>query len=176
MADAPTTTPRPPDRPLAERARLETAAANTIRGLAIDAIEAAESGHPGLPMGMADAAVVLWTRFLKHDPADPAWPDRDRFVLSAGHGSMLLYCLLHLAGYDLSLDDLSTSASWQPDRRATPSAASHRGRRDHDRPLGQGIATAVGMALAERTSRHASTRGGTSRRPPHLRASPATAT
>src|SRR5215472_13362126 len=81
--------------------------ANAIRGLAMDAVEQAKSGHPGLPMGMADAATVLFSRFLKFDPADPAWPDRDRFVLSAGHGSMLLYALLHLTGYaSIQLDDI----------------------------------------------------------------------
>ena len=150
MADAPTTTPRPPDRPLAERDRLETLAANTIRGLAIDAIEAAESGHPGLPMGMADAAVVLWTRFLKHDPSDPAWADRDRFVLSAGHGSMLLYSLLHLSGYDVSLDDLKafretgSRTPGHPEVKHTPGVEATTG------PLGQGLAMAVGLALAER--------------------------
>ncbi|MEM1117551.1 MAG: transketolase, partial [Bacteroidota bacterium] len=83
-----------PARDASEIARLEEVAAHTIRGLTIDAVEAANSGHPGLPMGMADAAVVLWSRFLKHNPTDPAWFDRDRFVLSAGHGSMLVYSLL----------------------------------------------------------------------------------
>src|SRR4030042_1558454 len=85
---------------------------NTIRTLTLDAVQKAQSGHPGMPMGMADAAYTLWTRFLKHDPADPAWPDRDRFVLSAGHGSMLLYALLHLAGYDLSLAELRRFRQW----------------------------------------------------------------
>ncbi len=150
MADAPTTTPRPPDRPLAERARLETAAANTIRGLAIDAVEAAESGHPGLPMGMADAAVVLWTRFLKHDPADPAWPDRDRFVLSAGHGSMLVYSLLHLAGYDLSLDDLKAFRATGSKTPGHPEVKHTEGVEATTGPLGQGLAMAVGLAMAER--------------------------
>src|SRR3712207_9150664 len=77
-----------------------------FRSLSMDAVQAANSGHPGMPMGMADTAYVLWTRFLKHNPTDPTWPDRDRFVLSAGHGSMLLYSLLHLTGYDLPLDEL----------------------------------------------------------------------
>ena len=86
--------------------------ANTIRGLAMDAVQAADSGHPGMPMGTADMATVLWTRFLKHDPADPQWPDRDRFVLSAGHGSALLYSLLHLSGYPMSLDDLRDFRQW----------------------------------------------------------------
>nr|HQV16282.1 transketolase [Denitromonas sp.] len=92
-------------------ARLATAAldslrANALRFLAIDAVESAKSGHPGLPMGMAEIAVALWTRHLRHDPADPAWADRDRFVLSNGHGSMLLYALLHLTGYDLPIDEI----------------------------------------------------------------------
>ena len=85
-------------------ARLDQLCINTIRTLAMDGIQKAKSGHPGMPMGMADVAYVLWTRFLKHAPADPDWPNRDRFVLSAGHGSMLLYGLLHLTGYDLSLE------------------------------------------------------------------------
>ena len=83
---------------------LDQLCVNTIRTLAIDGVQKANSGHPGLPMGAADMAYVLWTQFLKHNPADPAWPDRDRFVLSAGHGSMLLYSLLYLTGYDLSLE------------------------------------------------------------------------
>ena len=86
--------------------------ANAIRFLAIDAVEKAKSGHPGMPMGMADVATVLFSRFLKFDPADPAWPDRDRFVLSAGHGSMLLYALLHLTGGDVSLDDIKAFRQW----------------------------------------------------------------
>ena len=133
-----------------ERARLETATATTIRGLAIDAVEKANSGHPGLPMGMADAATVLWTRFLKHDPTDPHWADRDRFVLSAGHGSMLLYSLLHLSGYDVSVEDLKqfrqlhSKTPGHPEVTHTPGVEATTG------PLGQGIAMAVGMALAER--------------------------
>src|SRR5690348_10351481 len=85
---------------------LDRLAINTIRFLAVDAIEKSRSGHPGLPMGMADVGYAVWTRFLRHDPADPAWPGRDRFVLSAGHGSMLLYALLHLSGYDLPMEEL----------------------------------------------------------------------
>ena len=88
---------------------LHLLAANTVRILAAEAVEKAKSGHPGMPMGMADAAVTLWTRFLKHNPVDPHWPDWDRFILSAGHGSMLLYSLLHLTGYDLSLDEHVTT-------------------------------------------------------------------
>jgi len=125
-------------------------AANTIRGLAMDAVQKAESGHPGLPMGMADVAVVLWTNFLKHNPQDPKWPNRDRFVLSAGHGSMLLYSLLHLSGYDLPLAELQSFRQWgsktpgHPESHLTPGVETTTG------PLGQGLANAVGMALAER--------------------------
>lgn len=124
--------------------------ANAIRALAIDAVQQANSGHPGMPLGMADAAYVLWTRFLKHNPADPHWPNRDRFVLSAGHGSMLLYALLHLTGYDLPLDELKQFRQWgsrtpgHPEYHETPGVEMTTG------PLGQGIATAVGMAIAER--------------------------
>ncbi|MDD3676415.1 MAG: transketolase, partial [Thauera propionica] len=88
------------------QAPIDTLCANALRFLAIDAVEAAKSGHPGMPMGMAEIAVALWTRHLRHNPADPAWPDRDRFVLSNGHGSMLLYALLHLSGYDLPIEEL----------------------------------------------------------------------
>ncbi len=125
--------------------------ANAIRFLAIDAVEKAKSGHPGMPMGMADVATVLFTRFLKFDPADPTWPDRDRFVLSAGHGSMLLYALLHLTGYEgVTLDELKAFRQWgsrtpgHPEYGHTPGVETTTG------PLGQGIATSVGMALAER--------------------------
>ncbi len=86
--------------------------ANTIRGLSMDGVQAANSGHPGMPMGMADVAAVLWTQFLKHNPQNPQWADRDRFVLSAGHGSMLLYSLLHLAGYPLPLEELKKFRQW----------------------------------------------------------------
>jgi transketolase len=125
--------------------------ANAVRVLAMDAVEAAKSGHPGMPMGMADVATVLFSRFLKFDPADPAWPDRDRFVLSAGHGSMLLYALLHLTGYPaMTLQELQRFRQWgsvapgHPEYGHTPGVETTTG------PLGQGIATAVGMALAER--------------------------
>ena len=124
--------------------------ANAVRFLAVDAIEMAQSGHPGLPMGMADVATVLFQRFLKFDAADPAWPDRDRFVLSAGHGSMLLYALLHLVGGDIGIDDIKAFRKWgsrtpgHPEYGHTPGVETTTG------PLGQGIATAVGMALAER--------------------------
>jgi transketolase len=133
-----------------ELARLRRLTADTIRGLAMDAVQKANSGHPGMPMGMADAAVVLWTRFLKHNPVDPGWPDRDRFVLSAGHGSMLLYSLLHLSGYDLPLSQLQAFRQWgsqtpgHPEYGLTPGVETTTG------PLGQGISNAVGMAIAER--------------------------
>ncbi len=124
--------------------------ANAIRALAIDAIEAAKSGHPGLPLGIADAAYVLWTRFLKHNPGDPAWPDRDRFVLSAGHGSMLLYALLHLSGYELSLDDLRAFRQWESKTPGHPEYGLTPGVETTTGPLGQGFGIAVGMAMAER--------------------------
>ncbi len=123
---------------------------NTIRTLAMDAVQRARSGHPGMPMGVADVAYVLWTRFLKHNPADPQWPDRDRFVLSAGHGSMLLYALLHLTGYDLPLEELKNFRQWgsrtpgHPEYGLTPGVEITTG------PLGQGFAAGVGMAIAER--------------------------
>jgi len=124
--------------------------ANAIRALAMDAVQEAKSGHPGAPMGMADIAEVLWNDFLRHDPADPQWPDRDRFVLSNGHGSMLLYALLHLSGYDLTRDDLRqfrqmhAKTPGHPEYGMTPGVETTTG------PLGQGLANAVGMALAER--------------------------
>jgi len=122
---------------------------NTIRFLAVDAVQKANSGHPGMPMGAAPMAYQLWTRFLKHNPANPAWFDRDRFVLSAGHASMLLYALLHLTGYDLPLDELRRFRQWQsrtpghPERGRTPGVEVSTG------PLGQGVGNAVGMACAE---------------------------
>ncbi|QDW38220.1 transketolase [Bradyrhizobium sp. KBS0727] len=125
--------------------------ANAIRFLAIDAVEKAKSGHPGMPMGMADVATVLFTRFLKFDPADPAWPDRDRFVLSAGHGSMLLYALLHLTGYEgVTLEELRAFRQWGSKTPGHPEYGHTPGVETTTGPLGQGIATAVGMALAER--------------------------
>src|SRR5580765_2399844 len=123
---------------------------NTIRTLAIDAVQKAESGHPGLPLGAAPMAYVLWQRHLKHDPRSPRWFDRDRFVLSAGHGSMLLYSLLHLTGYDLPLQELQSFRQWDsktpghPEWHLTPGVEATTG------PLGQGAANAVGMAIAER--------------------------
>jgi transketolase len=139
--------PAPATQQAHDRARL---AADALRVLAMDAVQCANSGHPGMPMGMADAAVVLWGRFLKFDPAAPEWADRDRFVLSAGHGSMLLYGLLHLSGYALSLDELRAFRQWgsrtpgHPEHGLTPGVETTTG------PLGQGLSNAVGMALAER--------------------------
>src|SRR5450631_3298844 len=124
--------------------------ANSIRALAMDAVQAANSGHPGMPMGMAEIAVALWNRHLRHNPADPHWPNRDRFVLSNGHGSMLQYALLHLSGYALPLDEikrfrqLNSMTPGHPEVGVTPGVETTTG------PLGQGLANAVGMALAER--------------------------
>ncbi len=123
---------------------------NSIRTLSIDAIQKANSGHPGLPLGMADAATVLWARFLKFDPQAPDWPDRDRFILSAGHGSMLLYSLLHLSGYDVTLDDIKQFRQWGSNTPGHPEYGHTPGVEITTGPLGQGIAAAVGMALAER--------------------------
>jgi transketolase len=124
--------------------------ANAVRFLAVDAIERAQSGHPGLPMGMADVATVLFSRFLKFDAVAPNWPDRDRLVLSAGHGSMLLYALLYLTGGDLSLDDIKSFRQWGSKTPGHPEYGYTAGVETTTGPLGQGIATAVGMALAER--------------------------
>src|SRR3954452_16402692 len=126
---------------------------DTIRTLSMDAVQKANSGHPGLPMGMAPAAYVLYAKLMRHNPKDPDSPDRDRFVLSAGHGSMLLYSVLHLSGYDLPLDELKRFRQWgsmtpgHPERdraHVTPGVQVTTG------PLGQGFANGVGMALAER--------------------------
>ena len=125
--------------------------ANAVRFLAVDAVEKAKSGHPGMPMGMADVATVLFSRFLKFDAADPAWPDRDRFVLSAGHGSMLLYALLYLTGYEsVTLEELQAFRQWGSKTPGHPEYGHTPGVEMTTGPLGQGIATAVGMALAER--------------------------
>ena len=129
---------------------LPTQMANAIRALAMDAVQAANSGHPGAPMGMADIAVALWSRHLKHNPANPHWADRDRFVLSNGHGSMLQYALLHLTGYDLPMQELKnfrklhSRTAGHPEVDVTPGVETTTG------PLGQGLANAVGMALAEK--------------------------
>jgi transketolase len=132
--------------PAARRAQL----ANALRMLAVDAVEAAKSGHPGLPMGMAEISEVLWRRFLKHNPADPHWPDRDRFVLSNGHGSMLLYALLHLTGYDLPMQELRRFRQLHSKTPGHPEVGMTPGVETTTGPLGQGLANAVGMALAEK--------------------------
>jgi transketolase len=125
--------------------------ANAIRALAMDAVEAAKSGHPGLPMGAADIATVLFTKFLKFDPADPAWPDRDRFVLSAGHGSMLLYALLYLTGYpEMTIEEIKRFRQLDSKTPGHPENFMTKGVETTTGPLGQGIGNAVGMALAER--------------------------
>jgi transketolase len=139
-----------PAAPARDDDALERLAINTIRFLALDAVEKAKSGHPGMPMGMADAAFVLWTRVLRYQPRDPDWPDRDRFVLSAGHGSMLLYAMLHLAGYDLPMEEiqrfrqLGSRTPGHPELGITPGVETTTG------PLGQGFGNGVGMALAAR--------------------------
>ncbi|MDB5667684.1 MAG: tkt [Alphaproteobacteria bacterium] len=125
--------------------------ANAIRALAMDAVEAANSGHPGMPMGMADAATLLWTEYLKHDPSDPKWPDRDRFILSAGHGSMLIYALLHLTGYQRpTIDDIKGFRQVGSPCAGHPENFMLDGVETTTGPLGQGVAMAVGMAIAER--------------------------
>src|SRR3977135_1166375 len=133
---------------------------NAIRALAMDAVQAANSGHPGMPMGMAEIALALWGRHLRHNPANPQWPDRDRFVLSAGHGSMLLYSLLHLTGYDLTLDDLKAFRQWESRTPGHPEVLLTPGVEATTGPLGQGAANAVGMAIAERWLAHRFNRPG----------------
>ncbi len=133
-----------------DQTSLDQLCVNTIRALAMDAVQKANSGHPGLPMGAAAMAYVLWTRFLRHNPADPSWPNRDRFILSAGHGCMLLYSLLHLTGYDLPLDELTRFRQWGS---RTPGHSEHGltpGVEVTTGPLGQGFGNGVGMAIAER--------------------------
>ena len=136
----------------------------------MDAVQKANSGHPGMPMGAAAMAYTLWTRYLKHNPTNPQWPNRDRFVLSAGHGSMLLYALLHLTGYDLPLEEIKQFRQWgsrtpgHPEYGLTPGVEATTG------PLGQGFANGVGMAIAERfLAEHFNRPGLPHRRPLHLR-------
>lgn len=135
-------------QPTQVNAALDQLCANTIRFLAADGVEKANSGHPGMPMGMADVAYVLWTRVMRWQPQDPAWPDRDRFVLSAGHGSMLLYSTLHLAGYDVTMDDLQHFRQLGSRTPGHPEHGRTAGVETTTGPLGQGIGNAVGMALA----------------------------
>jgi len=134
---------------IGEKDKLEELCVNTIRFLAIDAVEKAKSGHPGAPMGMADMAFVLWTEFLRHDPKAPEWQDRDRFVLSAGHASMLLYALLHLTGYpEMTLEELKNFRQWHSRTAGHPEYGDAAGIEVTTGPLGQGFANAVGMGLA----------------------------
>ncbi|MEE9556249.1 MAG: transketolase, partial [Candidatus Adiutricales bacterium] len=128
---------------------LDELCVNTIRILSAECVEKAKSGHPGMPMGASGMAYVLWTRFLRHNPSNPEWFNRDRFVLSAGHGSMLLYSLLHLTGYDLSLDDLKNFRQWQSKTPGHPEYGLTPGVETTTGPLGQGLANGVGMAMAE---------------------------
>ncbi|MBL6968268.1 MAG: transketolase, partial [Desulfobacteraceae bacterium] len=130
--------------------KLDELCVNTIRMLSADGVEKANSGHPGMPMGAAPMAYVLWTRFLRHNPLNPGWSDRDRFILSAGHGSMLLYSLLHLTGYDLSVDDLKEFRQWKSKTPGHPEYSVTPGVEITTGPLGQGFASGVGMAIAER--------------------------
>jgi len=132
------------------QAAIDQLCINTIRTLSMDAIQKANSGHPGAPMGLAPAGYVLWTRVMKHNPENPAWTDRDRFVLSAGHASMLLYSLLHLCGYSLSLDEIKNFRQWQSKTPGHPEFGHTAGVETTTGPLGQGFANAVGMAMAER--------------------------
>ncbi len=134
----------------AGRPQLDQLCINTIRTLSMDAVERAKSGHPGAPLGLASVAFVLWNRFLSHNPKNPFWANRDRFVLSAGHASALLYSLLHLTGYDLSLDDLKQFRQWGSKTPGHPEFGHTPGVETTTGPLGQGIANAVGMAMAER--------------------------
>lgn len=147
-----TRTENPADRPMHSGApdEVDALAVKTIRFLAADGVQAAKSGHPGMPMGTAALAWTLWSRFLRHDPTEPEWADRDRFVLSAGHGSMLLYSLLHLFGYDLGLDELRRFRQWGSKTPGHPEYGHTPGVEVTTGPLGQGISTAVGLALAER--------------------------
>src|SRR5262245_49456250 len=123
---------------------------NVLRALAMDAVQKANSGHPGMPMGMAEIAEVLWRHHLRHNPANPQWIDRDRFVLSNGHGSMLIYSLLHLTGYDLPMEELKRFRQLHSKTPGHPEYGITSGVETTTGPLGQGLANAVGMALAER--------------------------
>src|SRR5689334_20205188 len=139
------------DAPTATAAVSHDSMANAIRFLSADAVQKANSGHPGMPMGMADVATVLFTRFLKYDAAQPRWPDRDRFVLSAGHGSMLLYSLMYLTGYtDMTIEQIKNFRQFGAITAGHPEHGHVSAAETTTGPLGQGLANAVGMALAER--------------------------
>jgi len=135
---------------MTDQDKLEQLAVNTIRMLAADGVQKANSGHPGMPMGMADCAFVLWNRFMKYNPKDPNWPNRDRFILSAGHGSMLLYSILFLTGYEVTIDDLSQFRQWESRTPGHPEYGCLPGVETSTGPLGQGFANAVGMAIASK--------------------------
>src|SRR3990172_6951375 len=128
---------------------LDLLCVNTIRALSMDAVQKANSGHPGAPMGLAPLAYVLWTRFLRHNPKNPSWPNRDRFVLSAGHASVLLYSMLYLSGYDLSLEDLKNFRQWGSKTPGHPEFPHTPGVETTTGPLGQGFGNGVGMAVAQ---------------------------
>ena len=134
--------------------------ANAIRVLSMDAVQQAKSGHPGAPMGMADIAEVLWRDYLNHNPANPDWADRDRFILSNGHGSMLIYSLLHLSGYDLPLDEIKNFRQLHSKTPGHPEYGYAPGVETTTGPLGQGITNAVGMAIAEKSLAHQFNREG----------------
>jgi transketolase len=149
---------------------------NTIRFLSVDMVERANSGHPGLPMGAAPMAYVLWTRFLRHNPRNEGWWDRDRFVLSAGHGSALLYSLLHLTGYDLPLDQLKRFRQWESRTPGHPESHVTSGVEASTGPLGQGVGNALGMAIGEAPWLRATTVPGTRSSSTSPMSSPRTAT
>src|SRR5580698_4667362 len=141
-------------------AALDEQCINTLRFLSVDMVQKANSGHPGLPLGAAAMAYALWTRYLKHDPADPHWANRDRFVLSAGHGSALLYSLLYVTGYDLSLDDVKQFRQWGSKTPGHPERGHTAGVEVTTGPLGQGLANAVGLAMGEAALAAQYNRGG----------------
>ena len=146
---------------------LEQLGINVIRGFAMDGPQRANSGHPGTAMALAPLAYVLWTRVMRHDPGDPAWPDRDRFVLSNGHASILLYSMLYLTGYGLTLEDLKNFRQWGSRTPGHPEHSTAPGVEVTTGPLGQGFANGVGMGMAERILR--ARFGRRALRPPHLR-------
>ncbi|HUR92854.1 MAG TPA: transketolase, partial [Gemmatimonadaceae bacterium] len=135
--------------PATTSSKLEQLAINAVRVLSMDAVQKADSGHPGTPMALAPLAYTLWTRHMRYDPRDPSWPDRDRFVLSAGHASMLLYSVLYLTGYDVSLDDITQFRQWESATPGHPELGYTPGVETTTGPLGQGLGNAVGMAIAE---------------------------
>src|SRR5687767_14344756 len=138
---------------VAPTSTIDTLAINAVRVLSMDAVQAANSGHPGTPMALAPLGYVLWTRHLRHNPQDPTWANRDRFVLSAGHASMFLYSLLYLTGYDITLDDIKDFRQWESRTPGHPEYGHTPGVETTTGPLGQGVGNAVGMAMAARRER-----------------------